>query len=106
MIRDIHIGPDAFDQFSLADDLARPLRKEDENIERTATDMDGRAILLQEPRLWKQPERAEGNGCFFGAVARHALCLFFKESFRRTSLVGADQRSTMRWRREHILSIS
>jgi hypothetical protein len=80
---DIHIGPDAFDQFSLADDLARPLRKEDENIERTATDMDGRAVLLQESRLWKQPERAEGNGCFFGAVARHALCLFFEESFRK-----------------------
>jgi hypothetical protein len=58
----VDIGPNTFDQFSLIDDLARPLRENDENIERPASDMNWNAIFLQQARLRKQPERAEGDG--------------------------------------------
>jgi hypothetical protein len=48
---DIHIRPDVFDQVSLVHDLAGTLCKEDENVERSATDMKWSAVLLQKPGL-------------------------------------------------------
>ena len=48
---DIHIRPDLSDQVSLVHDHAGTLCKEDENVERTATDMKWSAVLLQKPGL-------------------------------------------------------
>ena len=53
---DIDVGPDALDQLALVDDFAGALGQEDENIERAAADVKRRAVLLQEPRLRKQPK--------------------------------------------------
>ena len=44
---DIHIGPDLLDQLSLVHDLAGTLRKENENIERTAAEVKWSAVFLQ-----------------------------------------------------------
>ncbi|MEY9705613.1 hypothetical protein ABIF50_008175 [Bradyrhizobium diazoefficiens] len=51
---DIDVGPDALDQLSLVDDFTGAPGQEDEDIERAAADMKRRALLLQEPGLWKQ----------------------------------------------------
>jgi len=56
---DIDVGPDAFDQLSLVDDLAGALGEIDENIQRAAADMKRRALPLQEPGLWKKSEWPE-----------------------------------------------
>jgi hypothetical protein len=56
---DIDAGPDVFDQFSLVDDFSGALGKEDEDVERSAADMKRRALLLQEPGLWKKSKWPE-----------------------------------------------
>ncbi|MFK4649664.1 hypothetical protein ABIF96_008238 [Bradyrhizobium ottawaense] len=56
---DIHLGPDALDQFSLVDDFSGALGKQDENIERAAADVKRLPFLFQEPGLGKQPKWPE-----------------------------------------------
>ncbi|MGY4286626.1 hypothetical protein ACVWXO_005846 [Bradyrhizobium sp. LM2.7] len=53
---DIDVGPDALDQHSLVDDFTGAPGEKDQNIQRAAAEMQRRAILLQEPGPWKQPE--------------------------------------------------
>ncbi|MFK4727170.1 hypothetical protein ABIE89_008270 [Bradyrhizobium niftali] len=68
---DRHAGPDPLDQLSFVNDLAGALGEKNENVERTAAKVKRRAVLLQQPRLCKQPEWTEGNGRILVVSVRH-----------------------------------
>lgn len=68
----IHVGPDPLNQFSLVDDFAGVLGESDEDIERAAPDVERCAVLLQQPRAGKQPERSKGNGRTLIGLVWHA----------------------------------
>ena len=53
------VGPDPRQQIPLADDLVRAAHQCDQDIERPRADLDGRAILCQEPFARDEPERTK-----------------------------------------------
>ena len=69
---DIHVGPDALDQLTLVDDLAGTLGEKNEDVERAAAEVKRDAILLEQPRPWKQPKWPEGNRQILVVSVRHA----------------------------------
>ncbi|MGY3357101.1 hypothetical protein ACVWZK_003764 [Bradyrhizobium sp. GM0.4] len=67
----IHVGPDPPHQLTLVHDLARALGEKNENVERTATEVNRGAVLLEQPRLCEQPEWPESNGRILVVSVRH-----------------------------------
>ncbi|MEY9504601.1 hypothetical protein ABIE87_004159 [Bradyrhizobium diazoefficiens] len=68
---DRHAGPDALDQLALVNDLAGALGEKNQNVECAAAKVKRGAVLLQQPRLCKQPEWTEGNRRILIVSVRH-----------------------------------
>nr|WP_260858655.1 hypothetical protein [Paraburkholderia sp. BCC1885] len=65
--------PHACHDIRVADDLARPLRKNDEHLERALSDRDPLTVPCQRTKRWIHLKRAKGIGCVIHVGSRGSL---------------------------------